>query len=164
MKKKFIRLSEDFHHPIHLLIGLTVGALYFLVNPDLELDRVLFFAGLGAIVPDFDHFIYFFFYGRSSDYSKQVKGYMKNLKIRELIRFWKTNHKNNTGIYTHNLFTILVIYLISVTAKNSDHMYLTVFLLSCISHYVFDIVEDFIYFGKPNPNWYLKFNKTARKK
>jgi hypothetical protein len=164
MKKKLIRLSEDFHHPIHLLIGLIVGVIYYLFNPTLELDKILFYAGLGALVPDVDHLIYLFYYGRSSEYAKNVKSHIRSFKIKELARFLKTNHKSNTGVYTHNMFTILVIYFISISAKNSNHLYLSVFLLSCIFHYVFDIFEDFVYFGKPNPNWYLKFNRSSRKK
>lgn len=157
-----MKLSEDFHHPIHLVVGLIIGFIYYIFNPGLELDRILFFAGLGSLIPDIDHVLFMYFYGRSTEYAKIQKKYLKNFQIRKFINFSKNNHKKNKSVYTHNIITILVILFITITAKNSDHVYLAVFLISCIFHYILDIFEDFLYFGSLNSNWFLRFTKSTK--
>ncbi len=162
MRKKITRISEDYHHIIHWLVGVFVGVTVYHLIPDLSFTKVLFSASLGAILPDLDHFVFFYLYGRQTDYARLARKYISNGQLKKFIKFAKTNHKKNFSVYSHNIFTIIALLLISLSLKSTEHFYITVFLLSCAFHYTLDIVEDIFYFGKINPNWVLKFDRNAK--
>ncbi len=154
------RRSEAYHIQIHLLIGILCGFFIHEIYPESSLLRLLLLGLLASLLPDMDHLFYIFWYGRRSEYAKEIKKFLKATEVRNALRFMKFNHKMNTGLYSHNLVAVFVAFLLFwYLGEKHDSASLSVFFISWALHYVYDIFEDIIFFKKPNSNWFLKFNR-----
>lgn len=155
------RKSENYHMQIHALSGVAVAYLTLMVFPDADRYKLVVYGVVGSLLPDVDHFFYYFFYGKQSQYAQIAKHLLVNRQIRDWMKFVKFNHKKNTGLYSHNFISLLVsLWLFWSFGLTKDHPLLMVFFLSWATHYLFDIMEDILFFRKLNSNWYLKFNRT----
>lgn len=168
MRKKalanFLRKkSEKYHEPIHMLIGILCALIVAHFYEVSSLSKLIMIGILGNLIPDVDHLIYLFIYGRKSEYAKIVKKYLKGKEFRNFYKFMRDNHKANTGIYSHNIFALLLsIFLAWYLGESRDRAGFYTFFVSWSSHYVFDMFEDLLFFKKLNPNWYMRFNKIKR--
>ena len=140
------------HEFTHILIGLVYAwflrELWGQFSP-----RQIFWSVFGSLVPDFDHLIYFFFYGRTDPYSIQVKKFLREGNISSLIYFVSTGHKNNTNLWSHNIYIVLLLMLGALVSFQFDWKVGIILFGSMIFHFVFDVVEDLIILGTVNPNW-----------
>lgn len=155
--------SEKYHEPIHALIGVLCAVIVKYFYPDSDFVRLIVIGIVGNLIPDIDHLLFLFVYGRKSEYAKIVKRHIKNKEFKDFLLFIRNNHKNNTSIYSHNILAlILSIFLAWYLGESRDRAGFYTFFMSWSSHYVFDMFEDLLFFKKLNPNWYMRFNKVKR--
>lgn len=163
-REKLIKLCETYTEIVHILFGVITGIIVYFLFPDSELDFIMLVSVLGAILPDIDHIFSIFIYNRKTDYSKTVRRFLNDKQFRKWAHFTKVNHKNNTGIYSHNIFAMLFVFIIALLFMfRYESASWSAFFLAWFSHYLWDILEDLIFFSKLNSNWTLKFNELTKK-
>jgi len=158
-RKSLIKLSEKFHMSIHILWGVIIALTIKKFLADISLFLLLTVGVLGSLLPDFDHVLYIFIYGRKSEYSRFIRQFISQKQLKKTFWFCKNNHKLNTGLYSHNILTMIVILMLSINSIISKNYLLATFFLAWSIHYLYDIFEDLLFFGKINKNWFLKFDK-----
>ncbi len=159
-KETLSRVSHRFHPLIHVVLGIVCGLAvsYFSRHPSFLLLPFLGIAG--SVIPDIDHLFYMYIYGRKTEYSKLLRTHIKNRELRELAKFAAANHKLNTGVYSHNLISVLITAVFfSYFAFGQDNYNAAAFALGMLSHYIYDIFEDWLLLGRINPNWFLLFKR-----
>ncbi len=107
----------------------------------------------GSILPDVDHFLYFFTYGKRDAYTRSVASLLKNRQWRLLTTFLARGHKYNTNLTFHNYYTIAGCVLIGIGASIVDWQAGVVLFGAMVLHFLFDVAEDMLLLGKVNPNW-----------
>ncbi|MBI5621197.1 hypothetical protein HY949_05425 [Candidatus Gottesmanbacteria bacterium] len=140
------------HHAYHLLIGLAWAWLLREVWGEFQ-PKWIILSLIASELPDIDHVLYFFTYGKQDPYSKLVKTLFVNRQWRMLWYTIDTGHKYNTNLATHNYFTILVLTTLSLIAFIFERQSSVVFLGSMVLHYCFDILDDLLILGSVNANW-----------
>ncbi len=160
-KQKIKRALEAFHLLVHVLIGVTAAIIFYEISGNALLIKLMVVAIIGSVLPDIDHLLYYFVYGRKTEYALQVKNFLRNKQIKKYVSFCIDNHKKNTGLYSHNIISVLITLSISLWAINQEREYTTMFFIAWSLHYIFDIFEDVIFLKKLNPNWLLKFSKDS---
>lgn len=140
------------HESTHVLVGL-VYAWFLRESWGSFSTSQIFWAALGSLLPDLDHLIYFFFYGRSDAYSLQVKQFLRQGQLVNLFRFVAKGHKYNTDLWSHNVYIVSLLFL-GVSASSLFDWQLGMILFgSMVLHLLFDIVDDLIFLGYLNTNW-----------
>jgi membrane-bound metal-dependent hydrolase YbcI (DUF457 family) len=157
-------LWNSAHEITHLILGFLF--YYFIVLsffPEMKSDKsILFLSLLGSLLPDVDHFFYFFLYGRKKEYTVLLKSVLHEEGWREVAKFFRKNHKEQTGLVSHNLLTVATLGIVTYFSF-TDHRVMTFTLLGAMmTHFLMDILDDWIYLGGLNPNWYLRFGRDAR--
>jgi hypothetical protein len=141
------------HMLYHLLLGLAwmwFCAKYLQIHG----NHFLWFALIGSVIPDAEHFIYFFTYGKRDAYTQEIARFIRNGDWRILTVFIEKGHKYNTQLRYHNIYTILLL-VIGTWVSYLFHLNgWVIFLGAMITHYCFDIVDDLSMLGHLNPNWY----------
>ena len=157
-RKRWMEFCEKNHGQLHVLFGTLawVGALIIFGG---EPVRLFLVSVLGAYFPDADHLLFIFGYGRSAQYAIDSKKSFFEGGIPGFLRYVKKNHKGNTRIYSHNLLSLGLVIGLSVWSVLSGNRILGGVFFSWSLHYVFDILEDLLFFGKLNGNWWLRFGK-----
>lgn len=140
------------HHFYHILIGVVWAWVLREVWGEFQ-PRWIALSLIGSELPDMDHFVYFYTYGKKDQYSKLVKQLFANRQWRLLWYTLDKGHKYNTNLATHNYFTIGLLLVFSGAAYFFEWRATVVFLGAMILHYFFDIVDDFLILGAVNPNW-----------
>ena len=140
------------HEFYHLLIGLVWA--WFLREWWGEFRlRWVWFAIIGSLLPDLDHFIYFFTYGKHDWYTKQVKSFFRNREWRNLSSYVASGHKLNTELSYHNLYFVTLLFGMTLLSTFFDWQAGVILFGAMILHYIFDIFDDLIILGSLNPNW-----------
>lgn len=152
---RLIKLCSTYHGLIHLLFGLLALFLFSFFG-SIPVSGLLFLvATTGSFFPDLDHFLFYYTYGRHTNYAKTAKNFLHSFQFNQYYHFVLTNHKNNHYILSHNLLAptlcLILVFLISQPL-------LQLFFLSTAFHFIFDVLEDLLVHGHLNPNWYLKFS------
>jgi hypothetical protein len=111
------------------------------------------FSVFGSLIPDIEHFIYWFSYGKSDEYVLQIKNLIRRHQWRVLATFIEKGHKHNTSLSYHNIYFVLGLLTVCTLASIFDLKLGVVVLGAMISHYLFDIVDDYITLGYLNDNW-----------
>ncbi len=156
--------SETYHMQVHIIIGLICGLFMGHLFPEAPLIKLISVSIIGSVLPDFDHLLFIFIYGRKTDFARIIKGFLRKYKIKSAISFIRVNHKYNTSVYSHNMLSvILAFWLFYYLYTVQDKASMSTFFLSWFAHYVFDIFEDVLFFKKINPNWWLKFSKNVKR-
>lgn len=140
------------HHYYHILIGVVWAWILREVWHSFQ-PRWIALSIIASELPDADHFVYFFTYGKKDPYSKLVKSLFANRQWRLLWYTIDKGHKYNTNLATHNYFTIMFLTGLSVLAYFFEWQSAVVFLGAMVLHYIFDIVDDLLILGSINPNW-----------
>ncbi len=140
------------HMLYHVLIGL-VWAWFLRERWQSFNPRWIWTAIIGSMIPDIDHFNYFFGYGRHDSYTKTMVSYFKKRQWRMLAYFLATGHKFNTNLSYHNIYVVGLLFLFSIAASFVDWRMGVVLFGAMILHYLFDIVDDIMQLGAVNPNW-----------
>ncbi len=140
------------HELTHVLIGLTFA--WFLREVWGEFStRHVFWAVIGSVVLDADHLLYFFLYGRHEWYARESRRILRRGQIGTLINFWKNNHKQNTGLASHNIYFLAFFAGISFICAYFDLKSSLVFFGAIVLHMVFDMFDDLWALGRLNENW-----------
>lgn len=151
--------TQRYHEHFHLLFGflalLSATAITH-VSPLILLLPCL----IGAYLPDVDHVLSIFTYGRRSRYSSTLRRHLYRHRFSQYVAYVRCHHKSNFAIYSHNLFSPLICTVLA-SLFVSSHPFLLALFLSCAYHFLFDILEDMVHFGRLNPNWYFRFSSGA---
>ncbi|OGG35091.1 hypothetical protein A2363_01115 [Candidatus Gottesmanbacteria bacterium RIFOXYB1_FULL_47_11] len=116
----------------------------------------------GSLLPDVDHFMYFFTYGRRDRYTRQILAFLRKRQWRMLTVFVEKGHKNNTDLVTHNYYVIVGLLISALLLAYFDMKNGVVLFGAMVVHYVFDILDDILMLGHVNPNW-RRFGKPGRR-
>lgn len=136
----------------HVMIGLLWA--WYLRERWAEFNpRWIYTAIIGSVLPDIEHLFFFLGYGRKEKYSNTVFDLFKHHHWRALFLFISTGHKHNTSLAYHNLYTIVFLLLVGLYASVIDWHVGVVLLGAMVSHYLFDIADDFVQLGRMNSNW-----------
>ncbi len=140
----------------HMLYHVCIGLVYAWVLREWwqELSfRLVTLSVVGSVLPDVDHMVYFFGYGRNDFYAKEVKVLLKRKKIRTLFSFLTDNHKENTSLKMHNIGVVILFFIVSLLSFIiSFETGVILFGAMCL-HLMFDMFDDFLILGSLNPNW-----------
>jgi hypothetical protein len=140
------------HMAYHVLIGL-VWAWYLREQWGQFNALWVWTAAVGSVLPDVDHIYYFLGYGRKESYTQQVFSYIRNRQWRMLFYFMSTGHKYNTNLTYHNIYVVAILIVSAAAASFLDWHIGVVLFGAMVSHYLFDMADDFVQLGTINPNW-----------
>ena len=158
------RKAYKYHMLVHVFLGLLCAYIVMHTFPNANGWRIIWIAILGSVIPDVDHLLFMFIYGRKSEYAKIIRAFVKNKEFRKALSFMKDNHKTNTGLYSHNILALIIsIYLAWYLGDSRDRAGFYVFFMSWSVQYVFDMFEDLIFLRRFNPNWFMRFNRVPKK-
>jgi hypothetical protein len=108
---------------------------------------------LGSLLPDIEHFFYFFFYGKTHNYTQEIKRLVKDRQWRLLSRFLATGHKHNTFLAFHNFYFMLILVGLSLLSSLYQWRFGVILFGAMLIHYLFDVLDDIFQLGTINPNW-----------
>lgn len=148
------KISEKYHGLIHISVGVFVWVVYG-ANWNFLIPFLV-----GAYLPDADHLLYIYGYGRNRPYAVKLKKALKEGGVSGVLSFIKKNHKDNTEIWSHNLLVVMMSLVFSFVFLFWGSIFWSGFFMCVFGHFIFDICEDWLFFDKLNPNWYLKFGET----
>ena len=157
-RKLLMDSSEKYHGEIHLFLGIVTALVAYTVT-GADLLLLLIVSIIGAFLPDIDHIFYLFFYGRKSKYASEARSILLKQGVIKYIEYCKVNHKNNTEIKSHNVLVVLGLMGVSLYFGFVNDPIWLAFFISNTLHFVFDMAEDLLFFGKLNGNWWLKFGQ-----
>lgn len=152
LKSGFNTLLTLKHTFTHILIGLVYAWILREWWQEFSF-RYIYLAAVGSVVPDIDHFLYFFVYGRREWYAVEVKRLLKQGQVRTLAFFLANNHKYNTGLATHNVYFLGFFILLSLLSFQHDWKTGVVFFGVFVLHLLFDVVDDIWVLGHVNESW-----------
>lgn len=115
--------------------------------------RWIWWSIAGSLLPDVDHILYSFLYGRKDMYAREIKSLLFSRQWRDLTTFVETGHKSNTSLATHNIFFVLLLFTLAAISSFVEWRLGVILFGAMVIHYLFDIVDDILLLGKPNPNW-----------
>lgn len=145
-------LWQSRHMAYHVMLGLLWA--WFLRERWGEFNaRWVWTAVIGSVLPDIDHFYYFFGYGRHDTYTQTVFSHVKKGEWRKLFYFVATGHKNNTSLSYHNIYVAGILALVAGLASFLDWRIGVVLFGAMVSHFLFDIADDVVQLGEMNDNW-----------
>jgi len=141
------------HEMYHVLLGLMWA---WVVRENFAvLDmKLIFLAILGGLLPDADHFFYFFTYGKNDVYNKQIRDMLRRNEWRKLTVFIEHGHKSNTSLSTHSVYTLGALIIVTMIAWHMGYLGILTLTGAMVTHYTFDIVDDVLILGKINKNWF----------
>ncbi len=140
------------HDFYHILLGLVWA--WFLRERWGEFNaRWIWLAVLGSLLPDADHLLYFFTYGRHDEYSRQIKEFFKNREWRIAWTLIEKGHKYQTNLASHNIYFMLILLVTGLTSSFFEWRSGVVLSGAMVLHYMFDIFDDVLTLGYINPNW-----------
>lgn len=140
------------HEFTHVLIGLVYAWFLREIWGEFNLRQILW-SVFGSLLPDVDHFIYIFFYGRRDVYSLQVKQFLREGNLATLFSFLSRGHKENTNLWSHNVYIISFLLTAVFFSSRLDWQVGTILFGAMVLHFVFDIVDDLLILHSLNPNW-----------
>lgn len=159
MRKGFARIRgmgyilwQSRHMAYHVMLGLLWA--WFLREQWSEYNaKWIWTAVIGSVLPDIDHFNYFFGYGRHDTYTQTIFSHFKKREWRKLVYFISTGHKFNTSLSYHNVYVMGILVVLAVAASFVDWHLGVVLFGAMVSHYLFDIADDLVQLGELNSNW-----------
>jgi len=149
-------LGKTFWHSKHMLVHILWGLVWAWILREVWNEfniKWIILSIVGSWVPDLDHLLYWFVYGRHDDYSRKVKAIIKKGQIRTLIIFFEKNHKSNTNLMMHNIYFLGLLIIITFFAYFFDRRSSLVLFGAMVTHYLYDLVDDLLILGHLNSNW-----------
>lgn len=140
------------HELYHVLIGIVYAWVLREAWGVFDVRQILW-SIFGSLLPDVDHLIYFFFYGRADVYSQQVKAILRQGGLAKVSYFLAHQHKKNTNLWSHNIFVISFLFVFAYVSSLYDWRLGLILFGAMILHYLFDITEDLVLLRALNPNW-----------
>lgn len=140
------------HEFYHVLLGMMWS--WFLREYWHEFNmRWIWLSIFGSLLPDIDHFFYFFLYGKRAPYASEVKHLLRTKQWRSLTIFMERGHKNNTALYSHNYYFMIILLCLSLLSSFIEWRVGVILFGAMVIHYIFDIGDDLMTLGHINPNW-----------
>jgi hypothetical protein len=140
------------HEFYHVLLGLLWA--WFLRERWNEFNsRWIWLSVFASVLPDFDHILYFFSYGKRDQYSKMVKKFIKTGQWRTLTVFLENGHKQQTNLASHNYYFMVLILGSALLSSFYEWRVGVILFGAMLIHYIFDIADDVLLLGYVNPNW-----------
>jgi hypothetical protein len=140
------------HEFYHILLGLIWA--WFLRERWGEFNlRWIFISIFGSLLPDADHFLYFFTYGKKDDYTVQIRSLLKNREWRALSVFVEKGHKHNVNLSSHNYYFMGILFMTGILSSFLSWEFGVIIFGAMLIHYIFDITDDLLQLGRVNPNW-----------
>jgi len=140
------------HEFYHALLGVAWAWVFREVWGEFN-TKWLILAVFGSLLPDLEHFFYFFTYGKRDPYTTKIKQFLKNGQWRMVTVFIENGHKQNTDLSYHNFYVIAFLLIITTIAFLFDWQSWVVVFGAMVTHYVFDVFDDIATLGYLNPNW-----------
>ena len=140
------------HYAYHIMVGLVWAWALREYWQEFNV-RWVWSAIAGSIIPDLDHIMYFFTYGRRDWYTKQIRNFLREHEWRTLTKFVATGHKYNTSLATHNYYFMVFLAIIAIGSLVYDWKAGVVLFGAMVLHYLFDVWDDIAMLGKVNSNW-----------
>jgi hypothetical protein len=159
MRKSLVRIKgvgflvwHGRHYLFHILYGLMWA--WFLREIRHEFNtRWIVAAVTGSVIPDLDHMLYFTTYGKRDPYTRSIVKFLKTHQWRVLIRYIETGHKNQVSLTFHNFYSTAVVLGLTILSFVMGWHFWTFLFGAMVTHYVFDVVDDWLQLGRLNPNW-----------
>lgn len=140
------------HEFYHIAIGLLWA--WFLRERWGEFNfRWVALSVFGSLLPDADHFWYFFTYGKEAPYTQTVKELIRDRKWRMVAAFIESGHKDNTSLTLHNYYFMAVLLGGAAVSLLIEFEAGVILFGAMLLHYLFDVVDDIVVIGSVNPNW-----------
>lgn len=140
------------HELYHVLLGLMWA--WFLRERWNEFNpRWIWLSVLGSLLPDLDHVIYFFGYGRTDLYNVELRQLLRTRQWRKSWLYMKNGHKTNTNLMSHNFYVMVLLLVSALLSSVVDWEAGVILFGSMLIHYVFDIADDLVILRHVNPNW-----------
>jgi hypothetical protein len=146
-------ISEKYHAVVHISVSVLVWYIY---GGDVSLLWMFLVAGY---LPDIDHLFFIYGYGRSTNYAQDIRKLIASRSLGGVNKYILKHHKENTGIRSHNLYLVGALLVLSVGLLSVGQILWSGLFMSMVGHFVYDILEDLLFFGKLNGNWWLRFDK-----
>lgn len=140
------------HELMHALLGVAWAWVLREIWGELQ-PRWIILAIFGSLLPDLEHFVYVFTYGRKDIYSQMVVSFLRQKKWRMLTVHIEHGHKTVTNLMYHNVYVVAGLGVIVSVCWMFEWRSWVVVVGAMVIHYLFDIVDDVMMFGRPNPNW-----------
>jgi hypothetical protein len=140
------------HELYHALLG-YMWALIVLRSLHHVTASYIWISILAALLPDLDHFFFFFSYGKNDPYTRNIVILLKGKKWRKLTVYIEKGHKHNIRLSTHNIYFTTLLILACIISIQRNWLMGIIILGAAASHYLFDIADDFMTLGYLNPNW-----------
>ncbi len=145
-------LWQGRHMFYHVLLGLVwawfLRELWGKLNP-----RWVLFSVSGSLLPDIEHLIYFFGYGKKESYTRHLINLARNRSWRMLFASIATGHKYNTNLSYHNYYSIIIFMGIVGLSYIYEWQLGVILFGAIVIHYLYDIVDDLLVLGYINDNW-----------
>lgn len=140
------------HEFYHVLLGLVWA--WFLRERWSEFNsRWIWLSIFGSLLPDADHLVYFWGYGKQDQYARQIRQFLKNRQWRMVTVFMETGHKYNTDLASHNVYFMAILLVGSLFSSLYEWRVGVILFGAMLVHYIFDIGDDLLQLGHINPNW-----------
>jgi hypothetical protein len=149
------------HYLIHVLLGLIWAWFLREVWREFTIKWIVM-AVAGSIAPDLDHLLYFTTYGRQDPYTQAIITLIKKRQWRILVSFIEQGHKHNVNLMFHNFYILSAMIGLTVVSYTHDWRIGAVFLGGAVTHYIFDVAEDWVLLGRLNPNW-IRWGRGKRR-
>ena len=159
MRKSVARIKGVgfiFWHSRHELYHIMLGLLWawFLRERWHQFNvQWIWWSIFGSLLPDADHLMYFFAYGKSDWYNTQIRDFLKNHEWRNLTTFIETGHKHQTKLASHNYYIMASLLFLGLLSSLYSWEIGVILFGAMVIHYVFDIGDDLLMLGYVNPNW-----------
>lgn len=113
----------------------------------------IWIAAVGSVLPDLDHLLYYFGYGKNDAYNKAIADFVKARQWRSLTVFLEYGHKHNTNLSFHNIYITVFFLAGSLLASTLNWQTGVVLFGAICSHFIFDMLDDIVQLGNLNDNW-----------
>lgn len=158
------RVGKIIWHTKHELFHIVLGVSWMLVlNVHWQQMTYMWIllAVIGSLIPDIDHLIYFFTYGKKDQYTKDVFSFIRRKQWRGLVMFLEAGHKHNTNLAFHNIYVVMALISSTYIVYTHEYRVGTILLGAMVTHFLFDIAEDVILLGSINKNW-MRFGRPKK--
>ena len=140
------------HEFYHLMLGLLWA--WFLRELWQEFNgRWILLALFGSLLPDADHLLYFFAWGKRESYGQQALEFLKTRQWRNLTVLLETGHKSQHNLASHNYYFMAILLGGAGISSFVDWKVGVILFGAMLIHYIFDIADDVIMLGMVNQNW-----------
>lgn len=141
------------HEFYHVLLGLLWA--WFLRERWNEFNpRWIYFSIFASLLPDGDHLLYFFTWGKRESYGYQALTYLRTRQWRNLTVLLENGHKNQTNLASHNYYFMAMLLGSALLSSLYEWRIGIILFGAMLIHYIFDITDDLFMLGGINPNWH----------